>query len=335
MQENGKSKTTLCIEMLQILHSGRTYKVSELAELLETNPRNIVEYKKELEDAGYFIISIPGKYGGYKLEKSSIFPSLKLTEEEKKILQVATDYLNARGDFLDTHLYKKAMAKVFSSIANLPYMEETFVIPGVTLLMSNEELHKRYVAMETCIVQKRKIAIDFLSNDNIVKTRVFHPYKLFMSNNAWFVIGYCEWVKDIRAFKLNRIERFIELNEKFRVSLMYNERDYLDEKGFKKVSDWRNPFSLNSEKAEWLHIKLKLSGHPARYVKEFKYGENQVITAVDPNTTILECDMQYEYNTIKFVLGFGIDCEVLEPQSLKEAVLSIAKAMVEAGNKKV
>ena len=43
MQDNGKSKTTLCLEMLQILNSGRVYKVSELAELLETNPRNIVE----------------------------------------------------------------------------------------------------------------------------------------------------------------------------------------------------------------------------------------------------------------------------------------------------
>ena len=45
MQENGKSKTTLCIRMLQILNSGRIYKVSELANLLETNPRNIIEYK--------------------------------------------------------------------------------------------------------------------------------------------------------------------------------------------------------------------------------------------------------------------------------------------------
>ena len=41
MQENGKSKTALFIEMLQLLNSGRTYKVSELAEELETKPRNI------------------------------------------------------------------------------------------------------------------------------------------------------------------------------------------------------------------------------------------------------------------------------------------------------
>ena len=221
MQENGKSKTTLCIRMLQILNSGRIYKVSELANLLETNPRNIIEYKRELEDAGYFIVSIPGKFGGYQLDKSSIIPSLKLTEEEKKILQVASDYLNARGDFLDSSIYQKAMSKIFSSMNTLPLVDETFIIPGFTLVMSNEELHSRYTAIETCISNKKKISIDFLSTDNVVRTRVIHPYKLFMFNNAWFVIGYCELANDIRYFKLNRIESFTELNQKFRVLLSY------------------------------------------------------------------------------------------------------------------
>ena len=63
-------KSAMCIQMLQILNSGRVYKASELADLLETNPRNIIEYKKELEEAGYYIISIPGKFGGYQLDKT-------------------------------------------------------------------------------------------------------------------------------------------------------------------------------------------------------------------------------------------------------------------------
>ena len=307
MQENGKSKTALCIEMLQVLNSGRIYKVSELANLLETNPRNIIEYKRELEDAGYFIVSIPGKFGGYQLDKSSIIPSLKLTEEEQKILQVASDYLNARGDFLDYSIYQKAMSKIFSSMNTLPLVDETFIIPGVTLVMSNEELHSRYTAIETCISNKKKISIDFLSTDNVVRTRVIHPYKLFMFNNAWFVIGYCELANDIRYFKLNRIESFTELNQKFRVLLSYNERDYFDKTGFKIGIDWsKKTWDGSSAKVEgdWVHVKLEFSGRPAMYVKEYKYGENQVVTPIDRDKTILECDMNYRYNTIKFVLGF-------------------------------
>ena len=71
--------------MLQLLNTGLTLKVSELAEQLETTPRNIIEYKKELETAGFYIISMPGRYGGYKLVKETLCPTVKLTEKEKVI----------------------------------------------------------------------------------------------------------------------------------------------------------------------------------------------------------------------------------------------------------
>lgn len=331
MQDNGKSKTTLCIEMLQILNSGRVYKVSELAEILETNPRNIIEYKKELGDAGYCIINIPGKYGGYKLDKTYLIPSLKFTEDEKRILQVGTDYITAGGDFLDVKLYQKAISKVFSSIASLPKTEETVIIPGVTLTMSSEEVNKRYNILQECIEKKQKISIDYLSADNEVRTRVIHPYKLFIFHNVWFVIGYCELCQDFRYFKLTRIESFNVISQKFRVSILYNEHNYFDEKGFKIGRDWSkdwNDDSASNVTDDWVHIKLELSGRPAMYVKEYKFGENQIITPIDKNTTILECDMHYRYSTIKFVLGFGLDCKVLEPQWLKEEVLLIARQIL-------
>lgn len=40
------NRTARCIRMLMILKSRQTVCTSELAELLETNPRNIREYKK-------------------------------------------------------------------------------------------------------------------------------------------------------------------------------------------------------------------------------------------------------------------------------------------------
>ena len=42
------SKTSLSIRMLRILYSRQRIGIAELADILETNPRNIPEYKKEL-----------------------------------------------------------------------------------------------------------------------------------------------------------------------------------------------------------------------------------------------------------------------------------------------
>ncbi len=78
-------KTALCIRMLELLNIGRIFKVTELASLLETNPRNIIEYKRELEETGYYISSIPGRYGGYKLDSNTLIPVLHLNNEEKSL----------------------------------------------------------------------------------------------------------------------------------------------------------------------------------------------------------------------------------------------------------
>ena len=59
----GKLGNTLA--MLKLLESGRKYTVNELAEKIEVSPRMIKTYKAELEQAGIYIDSINGIYGGY------------------------------------------------------------------------------------------------------------------------------------------------------------------------------------------------------------------------------------------------------------------------------
>ena len=94
------SRTANCIKMLQMLNSGRIIKISEFAEEFETNPRNIIEYRKELEDAGYSIITIPGKDGGYKLEKTDLIPSIKLLPQEKELVLETINYITSKKDFI-------------------------------------------------------------------------------------------------------------------------------------------------------------------------------------------------------------------------------------------
>lgn len=108
------SKTSNCIRMLMILSDGNVHSISELSEKLETNPRNIIEYRKELEDSGYPIIGVPGKFGGYKIIKEDMFPCLKLTIEERKALSAGVGYLKARKDFPEKKILKPQWKKCFA-----------------------------------------------------------------------------------------------------------------------------------------------------------------------------------------------------------------------------
>lgn len=109
-------KTSNCLKMLQILSSGRVYKGQELADILETNVRNIAEYRTELEMAGYYIEGIPGKYGGYRLIMQSVIPTVRLNEAEQRALSSGAEYLKSRNDFPYSSDYEKAMGKVFAAV---------------------------------------------------------------------------------------------------------------------------------------------------------------------------------------------------------------------------
>ena len=310
------SKTALSIQMLEILYSRNIVGIAELARLLDTNPRNIPEYKKVLEEAGYVIDTVPGRYGGYVLNKKYTFPSTRLSDTEKEGLMQGFDYLLSRNDFMRKDDYAKAMAKISSALMATDTPQNTLLVNRFPLAMPEKEIEERYLAMSHCIAGKRVIFISYLTQKNAVTEREIHPYKLFMYNNAWFVLAHDTKYNDVLYFKLNRIQRFEIKNEHFRIPLTYNERDYLDEYGMKN-------------NGEWYPIKLKLTGKYAMLAKERIYGKNQTVTPIDDGATILSCEMQNKEDILSFVLGFGVNCEVLEPKWLKENVLEVIGIMEE------
>lgn len=315
-------KTAKCIKMLMILFARDVVSIRELAKLLETNPRNVPEYRKELEAAGYTITTVEGKYGGYRINKKDFFPTVHLDESEMKTMSDSFEYLTKRLDFPSLPAYRSAMEKMFA--ANHYKMErhdELLIIPRHPLAMPQEEIQRRYVALRYCADNRVKMEIEYRSNDNHMRRRVIHPYKLYMYDDAWFVLAYCELVKEIRYFKINRITRFFTLPDTFDYVYSYREgsawHEWLDEYGMKR-------------NGEWYEVKLKFTGRFAMLAQDYLYGKDQVTECVDENTTILTMKMQYRDSIPNFVLKFGGFCEVLEPQWLKDDVIAKAQEIIDA-----
>ena len=104
------NRVASCIKLVQILSANNDYvSTKELAEVLETNARNIREYIKELEIAGYVIQSSQGIYGGYMLDKTSLLPNIKLNEEEIESINKANNFLANSCDYLDYKNYSIAI----------------------------------------------------------------------------------------------------------------------------------------------------------------------------------------------------------------------------------
>lgn len=307
------SKTNKCIQMLQLLNTGCVYKISELADRLETNPRNILEYKKELEDSGYNIVSIPGRYGGYRLDNVGIFPSVLLMEDEKNALLETYQMNHSQNNLPHQKEYESAMGKILSSIIHSGYTDEFVFIDHFPLALSKEEINKRYSFFQKAISKREVIRISFLSNDNVIRKRDIQPMYLFSWGGSWYLIGYCELVKDYRYFKLCRISDYVSMGRTFAYDTFFNPRDFFNKYGLTKVKP-----------DEWYRIKFQLYGRSAVRAKDYCYGKEQSVTDLPDGSSVFEVTMQFRENIVSFILGFGKDCKVLEPNWLKEEIKNAA-----------
>ncbi len=120
-------KTANTIRMLQILYSGGVVKKRDLAQELETNERNIREYKKELIMAGYDILEHKGRNGGLQLDSASIIPAARLNREQTDAFLEARDLVHTHSSFASMKEFDQAVEKLFSSVVPSPEEDDAIL----------------------------------------------------------------------------------------------------------------------------------------------------------------------------------------------------------------
>ena len=78
------SKIANMLNLLQILKDKRIHSISSLSDELEVSERMIRQYKLELEQAGIYLKSFTGKYGGYQIDENNNFLKIENEVKEKK-----------------------------------------------------------------------------------------------------------------------------------------------------------------------------------------------------------------------------------------------------------
>lgn len=81
------SKISNMLNMVQILKDENVHSIQSIAKKLEVSERMVRQYKQELEQAGIYINSVTGKYGGYQIDKENNFLKLEnVVKEEMYII---------------------------------------------------------------------------------------------------------------------------------------------------------------------------------------------------------------------------------------------------------
>lgn len=307
------SKTSQCIKMLEYLYSRGIVSIGDIAEHLETNARNVPEYKKELESAGYIIDAVPGRYGGYRLDRRAIFPAVKLSAQEKSIFANACQHLYAHSDYLEQQQFDAVVGKI-ASVLNVDISRfQISSFAKYTLSIDSKVLADTYSAVKQCTEQRMILNIEYENIHCEVTTRNIHCYKMYIDNGYWFVLAYDERSCDMRYFKLSRIRKYSMTYKLFRVLSAYKESDYLGKDGMQKHGEWHR-------------VTLLMTGDNASRARETTYGKDQEVVQLEHDKLQVTFSIKNTNNTLPMiVLGMGSQCEVLEPQWLKADIVKLCE----------
>ena len=302
-------RTSNVIKMLQFLRARGVVKKEEIADHLGVNVRNISEYRKELEQAGYKISSIPGKEGGYSLDQRTLLPTIDLTDAEAMAITLVHRQYRQLSQPTMIREFESAMQKILQFRGD---QKEFHIVEGVRYKISNQEIEDLFFVIQNAILSKVKLEIDYRTRKDPSTTRIVHPYEVFQYRSMWYVIVKSEASGNIFTLKFNRINKVKILNTKFDEVTPYSLSDYVNEFG---------------PAIEEVRVKLLLTGSAAFYAPEYVYGYHQVLTQLPYEEVILEVTLASHLQAKHLVLNFGSQCKVIEPEWLIDEVIEEAKVV--------
>ena len=196
------------LKMIKILKDEKIHNMKDIAEKIEISPRMVKQYKNELEQAGIYIESKRGINGGYYLNKELNNIDIGLTYQELIKLKEIEQYFNDDQDF------KKIIGKIIESYEKNINESDLKKINKIQEL-GKINLKDIYLSLRKAINRKNKVKIKYYSNDSGLNDRVIHPAEMFYYLEEWYVAAFCEKRNAIRLFKLNDIQEYEILDDKY------------------------------------------------------------------------------------------------------------------------
>ena len=204
------------ISILTLLKSKRILTATEVSERFDVSVRTVYRDMRKLEEAGVPISTIEGK--GYTLLEGYTVAPVQFTEQEANAIITAKHMVSNSQDSSFIRDFDEALVKIKSVFKD-------------SVLEKSEHLHDKIVVLdkpfdnvESHTLSEIQIAItNFFyieihyrkANDFETSQRKIEPVAMYSISNKWILMAWCHLRNEYRAFRIDRIQKFKVLAEKF------------------------------------------------------------------------------------------------------------------------
>ncbi|MCA0151115.1 YafY family transcriptional regulator [Rossellomorea vietnamensis] len=309
------------LAILWMLRSGKKVTAQQISEKLEMNIRTVYRYIDTISTSGVPIVSEPGHNGGYSLLNHFVEAPLFFDVEEQTSLYHAAVFAEEAG-----YYGGEALDRALSKLSHHSNQEqETKVSQHVTSLEVISGL--RSVSIEPFLKELEQAVADgysvnilyHKSGEKPLSDRLVDPYRMIYWNNKWYVIGFCHLRKEIRSFRVDRMERLMLTKNTFIRPENFSARDYFINSLLPTMEDKEGIMSLvlHGDKRALDDIcQHWFLGH---YLQE--RTSNQAVF-------LLEKEIIHTYVPY-LLLPYNQSIKVIEPISLKKRIIEVLTELIE------
>jgi len=159
-----------------------------------------------------------------------------------------------------------------------------------------------------CLRSSQQVQIQYKTPGKKPVTRTIDPYHGVRFEGDWYVVGFCHLRDEIRTFSLSRI---ITAEKKEKVFLIPKDFD------FQKLSG--SHFGVHWSDGE-INVKIRFNKRVADYVRERTWHPSQEIVKCKDGDIILSLTVNHLLELKRWILSWGCDAQVLEPDSFSQNI---------------
>ncbi|WP_313076863.1 helix-turn-helix transcriptional regulator [Lacrimispora sp.] len=292
--------------ILSILLSRKTISAKELSVKFQVSLRTIYRDIKAIEEAGIPLYAIPGNGGGigiveeYKLNKTA------LTGDEINYLMTGIAGLKT---IADTEKLQILLMKLFPTD---PYiMADLDIMIDFSAWNKNatEVLKQNVNIIRMAIMSNNYLQIEYLSS-NRRSNLIIAPSKVVFKSAAWYLFGKSTVNSDFHFYKISRIVKMEIINEQF---VPVNAEI---------PADWSDDFTNDSGEKITLAFDQSMEYRVIDIFGKDNYEQGS------NGSIIVNFHCSNRNWLIHFVLGFGINIEIIYPPDLKKEYLDYIKRII-------
>lgn len=209
-------------------------------------------------------------------------------------------------------LSKKIMASLSEETRNLVEQYDNVLEFGLKPKKDYSRYREILHQVNMACSERRRIDMVYYSFSRDEETRRrLDPYRIWYYDGALYLVGFCHLRGQVRTFALDRIRM-----------LNVTDQTFEPPKDFSMEAFTADSFGIIQD--ELVSVKIRFTGRAARWVLDRTWHPSQTIERKSSTWITASYRVAGTSEIKRWILGFGSEAEVLEPQSLRREMATEA-----------